>query len=114
AKLAARADLIAPSLADLAALDEAGFRRMFAGSPIKRIGRGRFLRNVLIAIGNSGDAALLAAATALLGDVEPLVRGAAVWAVRRLAAPDRAADLRLDFLPGEAEMDVRTEWMQAI
>lgn len=114
AKLAARADLNAPSLADLAALDEAGFRRMFSGSPIKRIGRARFLRNVLIAIGNSGEAALLPAATALLGDADALVRGAAVWAVRRLAAPEAIEALRLDFLQREADVDVRMEWTQAI
>ncbi len=68
----------------LAALDDAGFRRLFAGSPIKRIGRARFLRNVLIAIGNSGRAELQAAAVARLEDEDALVRGAAVWALSRL------------------------------
>ena len=66
------------------ALDDAGFRTLFAGSPVKRLGHARFLRNVLIAIGNSGDPALLPAAEARLDDADPLVRGAAVWAVRRL------------------------------
>jgi epoxyqueuosine reductase len=81
---AARAELRAPRLADLAALDDAGFREVFAGSPIKRIGRDRMVRNVLYAIGNSGDPALRPAATRLLGDPDAAVRDAAAWAVRRL------------------------------
>ena len=85
AKLAARAELDAPELARLTALDDAGFRALFAGSPIKRIGRGRFVRNVLIAIGNSGLPALLPAAQALLADADPVVADAARWAVGRLA-----------------------------
>jgi epoxyqueuosine reductase len=109
-KLRARDDLLAPSLAELAGLDEAGFRALFAGSPVKRIGRARFLRNVLIAIGNSGEAALLPSAEARLADADPLVRGAAVWAVRRLGAPDIIHKLRLAFLPAEADMSVREEW----
>ena len=87
AKLAARAALRAPLLAELARLDDAGFRALFAKSPIKRIGRARFLRNVLIAMGNSGNAALTGAVERLLDDTSPLVRGAAVWALGRL---DRA------------------------
>jgi epoxyqueuosine reductase len=86
AAYAARAELGAPRLADLAALDEAGFREVFAGSPIKRIGRDRFLRNVLYAIGNSGEAVLAAAARPLLADPDPVVRDAAAWALARLAA----------------------------
>src|SRR6185503_18887223 len=78
AKLAARDDLLAPSLADLAALDEAGFRAHFSGSPIKRIGHARFLRNVLIAIGNSGDPELACIAQEKLTHESPLVRGIAV------------------------------------
>jgi epoxyqueuosine reductase len=109
-KLRARDDLNAPPLAELAALDDAAFRKRFAGSPIKRIGHARFLRNVLIAIGNSGEIALLAAAEARLSDPEPLIRGAAVWAVRRLAAPRTIRKLRLAFLPAEADMSVRAEW----
>jgi epoxyqueuosine reductase len=109
-KLAARDDLAAPRLAELAALDDAGFRTLFAGSPIKRIGHGRFLRNVLVAIGNSADPALLPPAEARLADPDPLVRGAAVWAVRRLASPDAIARLRLAFLPAEADISVREEW----
>jgi epoxyqueuosine reductase len=79
-----RAELTAPYLADLVALDDAGFRTMFSASPIKRIGRGRFVRNVLIAIGNAGDPALLPAAAALLGDADPVVAEAAMWSVQCL------------------------------
>lgn len=85
AKLKARHDLAAPPLAELAALDDAGFRARFSGSPIKRIGRDRFLRNVLVAIGNSGDQALVERCRLLAADdASPLVRGAAVWALSRL------------------------------
>ena len=83
-KLQPRADLIAPRLAELAALDDAGFRRTFSGSPIKRIGRNRFVRNVLIAIGNSADPTLLPVARALTGDSDPVVAEAADWASGRL------------------------------
>ncbi|RME64264.1 MAG: tRNA epoxyqueuosine(34) reductase QueG, partial [Alphaproteobacteria bacterium] len=76
----ARARLASPRLADLVALDDAGFRRVFSGSPIKRTGRDRFVRNVLIAIGNSGDATLAPKVRARLGDRSPLVRAMAVWA----------------------------------
>jgi epoxyqueuosine reductase len=75
----------APPLAELAALDDAGFRARFSGSPVKRIGRDRFVRNVLYAIGNSGDAGLRDAAAALCGDADPAVAEAACWALRRLA-----------------------------
>src|SRR3546814_1285078 len=79
-----RVELTAPLLADLAGLDDAGFRAVFSASPVKRVGRARFVRNVLIAIGNSGDPALVAPAHARLDDAEPVVRGAAVWALGRL------------------------------
>ena len=85
AKLRAREDLRAPSLAVLARLDDAGFRALFSGSPIKRIGRERFVRNVLIAIGNSGDASLGEAARRLTADPDPMVAEAAAWALSRLA-----------------------------
>jgi epoxyqueuosine reductase len=85
AKLAARPDLDAPELAHLAALDDAAFRSLFAGSPIKRIGRTRFVRNVLIAIGNSGLPSLRPAALALTEDADPVVADAARWAAERLA-----------------------------
>ncbi|BBK31771.1 epoxyqueuosine reductase [Allostella humosa] len=79
-----RAELTAPRLADLARLDDAGFRTVFSGSPVKRIGRNRFVRNVLYALGNSGDPARVADAQALLGDDDPVVRDAAGWAVEEL------------------------------
>jgi epoxyqueuosine reductase len=80
----ARDELRSPPLADLAALDDAAFRTMFRKSPVKRIGRDRFVRNVLYAIGNSGDPALAASAAALTGDPSEVVRDAAAWALRRL------------------------------
>ncbi len=80
----ARDDLLAPRLADLAVLDDAGFRAMFSGSPIKRIGRDRFVRNVLYAIGNSGDASLAGVAATLTQDADPTVAEAAQWACERL------------------------------
>jgi epoxyqueuosine reductase len=86
-KLRARAELTAPRLAELAGLDEAGFRAMFVGSPIRRIGRNRFVRNVLIAIGNSGDPTLHAVAARLRGDPDAVVAEAAGWACARLSGP---------------------------
>jgi epoxyqueuosine reductase len=83
-KLRARADLAAPRLAELAGLDNDSFRRMFAGSPVKRLGRDRFVRNVLIAIGNSADATLGPVAAGLTGDPDPVVAEAADWAFSRL------------------------------
>lgn len=83
-RYAGRPELQSPKLADLAGLDDAAFRAMFSGSPIKRIGRGRFVRNVLYAIGNSGEAALIGAAQALTDDNDPTVADAARWAVERL------------------------------
>ena len=105
-----RAELTAPRLADLARLDDAAFRRLFAGSPIKRTGRDRFVRNVLIAIGNSGDPALADVARERLGDASPLVRAMAVWALSRLQDGADLARLRARHLPGEADADVRSEW----
>jgi epoxyqueuosine reductase len=83
-KLQARPDLVAPPLADLATLDDAAFRARFSGSPIKRIGRDRFVRNVAIAIGNSADAALVPAARRLAADTDPVVAEAGRWALERL------------------------------
>jgi epoxyqueuosine reductase len=85
ASLHAREALKAPSLADLAALDDATFRALFARSPVKRIGVARFVRNVLYAIGNSGDASLIPAARARLADPDEAVRDAAAWALARLS-----------------------------
>ena len=90
-KLAQRAELAAPELAELAGLDDAGFRAMFAGSPIKRIGRNRFVRNVAVAIGNSGDTGLLPAAHGLAADGDAVVAEAGGWAVRRLLEGPPAA-----------------------
>ncbi len=112
AKLAARDDLNAPRLKDLARLDDGAFRRHFSGSPVKRIGRSRFVRNVLIAIGNSGEAKLAGEAERLIGDDAPQVRGAAIWALQRLA-PGRAAKLSTQFAQREADNDVRGEWRAA-
>ena len=109
-KLRARDDLKSPALGDLVSLDERGFRRLFSASPVKRIGHARFLRNVLIAIGNSADAALLPAAEARLADPDPLIRGAAVWASRRLATEARGQALRLEFSDKERDTTVQAEW----
>ena len=111
-RLTARAGLRAPQLADLARLDDAAFRSLFAKSPVKRIGRNRFVRNVLIAIGNCGDPRLATAAEDRLADPSALVRGAAVWALSRLAperlvARDRIRDREHDPM-------VREEWQSAL
>ncbi len=105
-----RVELTAPLLADLVGLDDADFRAVFSGSPVKRIGRARFVRNVLIAIGNSGDPALVACARARLDDAEPVVRGAAIWALGRLLPPADFAALRDARLPAEPDAEVREEW----
>jgi epoxyqueuosine reductase len=112
AKLAARDALRAPKLAELARLDDAAFRALFAKSPVKRTGRDRFVRNVLIAIGNAGDVALAAEAERLLGDASPLVRGAAVWALARLD-PQRFAELSDTHRARESDASVRDEWIAA-
>jgi len=112
AKLFHRQELVAPPLAELARLDDAAFRTLFAGSPVKRAGRDRFVRNVLIAIGNSGEPALAATAEALIGDASPLVRAMAVWALARLA-PARAAALRSNLIQQEQDSAVRAEWLAA-
>lgn len=104
-----RAELTAPKLAELVALDDAGFRALFSKSPIKRIGRARFVRNVLIAIGNSGEAALASAAQERLRDESSLVRGAAVWALSRLS-PALFERLRAEYARDEGDDDVRAEW----
>ena len=109
-KLAAREALKAPSLADLARLDDAAFRALFSKSPVKRIGRDRFVRNVLYAIGNSGDPALAAEAERLLDDPSPLVRGAAVWALSRLLTAGAYAALRRARRPHETDDNVLVEW----
>ncbi len=111
AKLASRETLRAPALAELVRLDDTAFRALFTKSPVKRIGRNRFIRNVLIAIGNSGEAELAIEAERLLGDADPAVRGAAVWALGQLVADDQFAVLRERHLAEEADETVRAEWM---
>ncbi len=106
---APRAELVAPGLADLLALDDAGFRQVFAGSPIKRIGHDKMMRNALIAAGNSGEPALLAPVAALLDDPAPVVRGAAVWALGRLD-PARWQAERSARIAAEADSVVLAEW----
>jgi epoxyqueuosine reductase len=113
AKLAARDALRAPALAELATLDDEHFRALFSKSPVKRIGRDRFLRNVLIAIGNSADAALVTSAMRLLDDASPLVRGAAVWALSRLLSREDFLALA-DSRPDDADDTVRAEWQAAV
>jgi len=104
-----RAEFAAPELADLLALDDAGFREVFAGSPIKRIGRDRMVRNAAIAAGNSGDVALVAPVVRLLDDQAPAVRGAAVWALGRLD-PDTFENERTRREATELDETVRAEW----
>jgi epoxyqueuosine reductase len=105
----ARAELAAPELKDLLALDDASFRQVFSGSPIKRIGRDRMVRNALIAAGNSGSATLLPGVLALLDDPAPVVRGAAAWALSRLD-PVRFAEVASARRETEHDLEARAEW----
>lgn len=109
-KLKAREDLTAPDLSELASLDDAEFRAKFSGSPIKRIGRDKFLRNVMIAIGNSQDQTLKELALKNTYDESALVRGASIWALSRLEDEDTFADIRMKRLDSEADETVRKEW----
>ncbi len=110
-KLTAPEGYESPPLEDLAALDDAAFRARFAGSPVKRIGRGRFVRNVMIAIGNARDAARFGGAIeARLSDPDPLVRGAAVWAAGETFPSARVAALAARHRPGETDETVTAEW----
>jgi epoxyqueuosine reductase len=108
-RLHARAELAQPLLADLARLDDAEFRTLFRGSPIKRIGRDCFVRNVLIAIGNSGELSLADEAERLLDDRSALVRAMAVWALSRLDTR-RLSRLSRKHVSREIDDDVRAEW----
>jgi epoxyqueuosine reductase len=112
AKLSAREALRAPALAELARLDDAAFRALFSKSPVKRIGRDRFVRNVLIAIGNSGETTLAGEAERLLDDASPLVRGAAVWALAQLD-PERLRTLEHAHRAREIDANVQDEWRAA-
>jgi epoxyqueuosine reductase len=109
ARLHARAELQNPRLSDLVRLDDAAFRAVFKGSPIKRIGRDRFVRNVLIAIGNSGDQSLAGEAERLLADPSPLVRAAAVWALKQLLDANAFKQLAIRHLGNEIDLEVLQE-----
>ncbi len=109
-RMALRADLRLAPLVELAGLDDAAFRARFAGTPLKRTGRARFVRNVVCAIGNSSDPALAPAAEALLDDGSPLVRGMAVWALRRLLDADAFQRLKSQWAWRERDAGVNEEW----
>lgn len=111
-KLAARESLRAPKLSELVRLDDAQFRALFTKSGAKRTGRDRFIRNVLIAVGNSGDASLAPEAERLLDDASPLVRGAAVWALSQLLPRERIA--ALNDVRNETDSSVQEEWSAAL
>ena len=112
-KLAAKAGTDLPPLADLLGLDDAGFRQYFAGTPVRRAGYERFLRNVLIAAGNSGDPSLIPLIKPFLEHPASLLRGMAVWALRQLADDDIWQSLRQRHLPDEADETVCREWDEA-
>lgn len=112
AKLRARDDLVAPGLAELSRLDDQAFRSLFSGSPVKRTGRDRFIRNVLIAIGNSGTPSLASDAERLLTDPSALVRAMAVWALGRLLPARDFAALRDNHAPQETDDAVSAEWQK--
>ncbi len=114
AQLRARDDLIAPPLAELASLNDETFRKRFSGSPIKRVGRDRFTRNVLIAIGNSGDLMLGDIAARLVSDPSPLVRGAAVWAASRLLGATALQTIAEKNAGAESDPGVLEEWAAAL
>ncbi|MCL4156125.1 UNVERIFIED_CONTAM: hypothetical protein GTU68_049358, partial [Idotea baltica] len=114
AKLVAREDLKSPRLPDLLTLDDAAFRKLFSGSPVKRIGRNRFLRNVLIAAGNSGDPGLLEPVRRHLADPDAVVRSTAVWAFRRLAPANLLKSEKDSAILAEENADVRAEWLATL
>jgi epoxyqueuosine reductase len=110
ARLAARDDLKAPDLSELAVLSDADFRNRFTGSPVKRLGRDRFVRNVLIALGNSETPQLAPIAETQLHDDAPLVRGAAIWALRRLKGDTALETVRARHLENERDTETAAEW----
>jgi epoxyqueuosine reductase len=112
-KLQALPSTASPPLADLLGLDDAAFRRRFAGTPVKRTGRDRVVRNALIAAGNSGDRSLLPAVEALLDDPSPLVRAMAVWALQQLADPTAREAAKRHHLGRETDAAVQAEWAAA-
>jgi epoxyqueuosine reductase len=111
AKLQARGDLSKPEIADWLKLDDTKFRGLFSGSPVKRIGFSRFMRNLLIAAGNSGSPALIPLVEAKLADPSPLVRGMAIWALSQFAAPDLFERLAQRWLGHETDPLVEAEWL---
>ena len=112
ARLAVRAETDNPPLADMLIMDDAAFRARFAGTPVRRTGRDRFIRNVLIAAGNSGDAGLLGCVEPLLRDTSTLVRAMAVWACARLMDAVRFTAVREKFECHERDAQVRAEWQR--
>lgn len=113
-KLQQRARLVSPDLAELLQLDDASFRQMFAQTPVKRLGHARFIRNVLVAAGNSANAELVPLITERLQDNAPLVRGMAVWALAQLVLPVELQELTDAHLSAERDEDVRLEWARAL
>jgi epoxyqueuosine reductase len=113
-RLAARDALKDPPLEELAALDDAAFRKLFAKSPVKRIGRDRFVRNVAVALGNAGSGNAAEAAGRLVDDPAPIVRGAAIWALARLSAPTAMQALSRGRRARETDDGVRGEWDRAL
>jgi epoxyqueuosine reductase len=109
-KLQARDDLLAPELANLLRLDDTGFRKLFAGSAVKRIGHERFIRNCLVAAGNSGDANLIAPVAMRLADPSPLIRAMAVWALKQLASAADVAQAFARHAGAEQDVAVKQEW----
>lgn len=114
AKFHARVELSMPELSDLVMLDDATFRDIFTASPIKRIKRRRFIRNVLIAIGNSSNEKYLPQIEILLEDEEPLIRGAAIWAAEQLMSADSFAKTHTRLAGLEADEDVKLEWQASL
>jgi len=100
----------APPLGDLLALDDAAFRERFKGTPVKRTGRDRVMRNTLIAAGNSGDSSFVPAVERLLDDASPLVRAMAVWALQRLVPADVWDGAKARNVSHETDVAVRAEW----
>lgn len=109
-KFLPRAELLDPPLTDFLLLDNAGFRRLFAGSPIKRLGRDRFVRNVLIAVGNAADAKARPHILALVNDKSPLVRAMVPWALARVAGKEEFSRIRAERMGVEYDPDVLSEW----
>lgn len=114
AKLAARHDLLAPPLRQFLAMNEAEFRNFFSGSPIKRIGHARFLRNVLLAAGNSGNKGLIPAVQAHLTAESKLVRGMSIWSLGRLMPKRAFLQLRAARQSAESDAETAQEWAQAL